>query len=169
MIFEKFKKRNNVNIFIVEDDNVYAHLLQKSLMINGFENVIIFNDATLLFEKIKNCLPDIIIQDYELPGMSGYDIYQEIKKIYPQVDFIFLSGQNNINIAINLIKSGIFDYITKDAKTISILIEKIDNWISKKNYELKIKSLRKTLIITIIFVLIFLIIVLMWIIFSLRK
>ena len=69
--------------------------------------------------------PDIVIQDYLLDGMNGVEVLIKAKKICPSVEFIFLSGNDNIDIAINSMKYGAYNYIVKDQMALQKLVEKI--------------------------------------------
>jgi DNA-binding NtrC family response regulator len=69
--------------------------------------------------------PDIIIQDYLLEGMTGIEVLIKAKKTNPNVEFIFLSGQDSIDIAINSMKYGAYDYIVKDQMALQKMVNKI--------------------------------------------
>ncbi len=69
--------------------------------------------------------PDIVIQDYLLEGMTGIEVLIKAKKTNPNVEFIFLSGQDSIEIAINSMKYGAYDYIVKDQMALQKLVNKI--------------------------------------------
>ena len=70
--------------------------------------------------------PDIIIQDYLLDGMTGIEVLIKAKKINRAVEFIFLSGQDSIDIAINSMKYGAYDYIVKDQMALQKMVNKIN-------------------------------------------
>jgi DNA-binding NtrC family response regulator len=70
--------------------------------------------------------PDIIIQDYLLEGMTGIEVLIKAKKTNPDVEFIFLSGQDSIDIAINSMKYGAYDYIVKDQMALQKMVNKIN-------------------------------------------
>jgi DNA-binding NtrC family response regulator len=70
--------------------------------------------------------PDIVIQDYLLEGMTGIEVLIKAKKTNPDVEFIFLSGQDSIDIAINSMKYGAYDYIVKDQMALQKLVNKIN-------------------------------------------
>ncbi|MDX1284994.1 MAG: response regulator, partial [Draconibacterium sp.] len=52
--------------------------------------------------------------DYSYQGISGLELMQQVRGEYPEVDFIFLSGQNEIHVAIKIMKLGAADYIIKN-------------------------------------------------------
>jgi len=114
----------NPLIFVVEDNQMYNKLVVSYLKTNKFTNV----ESYLTGEEVlknMNKNPDIIIQDYLLDGMTGIDVLIKAKKTNPNVEFIFLSGNDNIDIAINSMKYGAYNYILKDQMALQKLVEKI--------------------------------------------
>ncbi|VAW19091.1 Two-component system response regulator protein [hydrothermal vent metagenome] len=120
------KKRKNYKIFIVEDNTLYANVLKKQLSQN--ESYLV-----KVFETGRDCLanlnenPDVITLDYTLPDMNGAEILERILKELPKVHVIIISGQNDINTAVGLLKNGAYDYIMKGADTRERLVNIIKN------------------------------------------
>ncbi|HPS13782.1 MAG TPA: sigma-54 dependent transcriptional regulator, partial [Prolixibacteraceae bacterium] len=86
--------------------------------------------------------PDIISLDYTLPDSNGKEILEKVIQITPESQVIIVSGQNDINTAIELLKIGAYDYIVKGVDTrdkilisINKIIEKIE--LTKENTRLK--------------------------------
>ena len=118
--------QNTINplIFVVEDNQIYNKLVVSYLKTNKFTNV----ESYLTGEEVLKNMhknPDIVIQDYLLDGMTGIEVLIKAKKICPNVEFIFLSGNDNIDIAINSMKYGAYNYIVKDQMALQKLVEKI--------------------------------------------
>ncbi len=120
------QKENNSLIIVVEDNRVYNKLISSYLKSNKFTNVMSFYSG----EEVINNLyrnPDIIIQDFLLDdGMNGIDVLKKAKELGNDVEFIFLSGQDNIDIAINTMKYGAYDYIVKDQMALKKMVNKIN-------------------------------------------
>jgi DNA-binding NtrC family response regulator len=120
------QKENDSLIFVVEDNRVYNKLIVSYLKSNNFTNVMPFYSG----EEVINNLyrnPDIIIQDFLLDdGMNGIDVLKKAKEQGNEVEFIFLSGQDNIDVAINTMKYGAFDYIVKDQMALKKMVNKIN-------------------------------------------
>ncbi|HNX55277.1 MAG TPA: response regulator [Prolixibacteraceae bacterium] len=115
----------NPLIFVVEDNQMYNKLVVSYLKTNKFTNV----ESYLTGEDALNNMhknPAIIIQDYLLEGMTGIEVLIKAKKTNPNVEFIFLSGQDSIDIAINSMKYGAYDYIVKDQMALQKLVNKIN-------------------------------------------
>ena len=100
-------------IFVVEDDSWYADLLEYNLKLNPDYVVEKFTNAE---DCIKNLykLPIAITLDYSLPGCTGGEALERIKKSNPSIPVIMISGQEDITTAIDLLKVGAYDYIVKN-------------------------------------------------------
>jgi len=101
------------HIFIVEDDLWYGELLNYQLSLNPDYQVTKFTTAG---ECLKNLhkKPDLITIDYSLPDMTGADLFKKIRAINPSVPVIVISGQNDVNTAVDLLKTGVSDYLVKN-------------------------------------------------------
>ena len=108
------------NIFIVEDDTWYGEILQYHISLNPDYKV-------TRFETAKDCLsklylqPDLITIDFKLPDMTGDKLYKKIRESNSQVPVIIVSSQENIAVAVNLLKMGVSDYLVKDEGTEELL------------------------------------------------
>ncbi|MFM2358831.1 MAG: Transcriptional regulatory protein ZraR [Bacteroidota bacterium] len=107
-------------IFIVEDDPWYGEILEYHLSLN--EDYVITR-----FTTGKECLanlhkkPDLITVDFSLPDFTGDKLYQKIKEVDEHIPVIIISGQEEISVAVNLLKMGVTDYIIKDENTKDML------------------------------------------------
>lgn len=107
-------------IFIVEDDPWYGEILEYHLSLNPDYDITRFSTG-------KECLanlhkkPDLITIDFSLPDYTGDKLYQKIKELDDEVPVIVISGQEEIAIAVNLLKMGVADYLIKDDNTKDIL------------------------------------------------
>jgi len=131
-------------IFIVEDNTVYNKLIVNHLRFHKLTNTESFLSGEACLKNIDR-KPDIIIQDYLLEGINGIDVLKATRKKYPDTEFIFLSGQIDIELAINSMKYGAADYIIKDQYALKKLTDKIkkimfhhDLIMSNKRYKLGI-------------------------------
>ncbi|MCL3780250.1 response regulator [Prolixibacteraceae bacterium JC049] len=123
------QNRRNPLIFVVEDNQVYNKLVVSYLKSNKYTNVKEFHSGEDCINNLEK-KPDIIIQDYLLEGMTGIDVLKKAKQITPDTEFIFLSGQDSIDVAINSMKYGAYDYIVKDQMALKKLVNKINKIMS---------------------------------------
>ena len=111
-------------IFIVEDNPVYNKLVVNYLHSKKFNRIESFFSGEECLKRIGE-KPDIIIQDYLLEGIDGIEVLKATKKIHPHTEFIFLSGQDSVDVAINTMKLGAYDYIIKDQMALKKMADKI--------------------------------------------
>jgi DNA-binding NtrC family response regulator len=151
------QKRTDPLIFIVEDNPVYNKLVVNYLNSKKFSRIESFLSGEECMKNIS-MKPDIIIQDYLLEGMNGIEVLKATKKIHPQIEFIFLSGQDSVDVAINTMKHGAYDYIVKDQMALKKMADKITKIIaiqklvkSNKRYKVGIALFFLTLALIVIF------------------
>jgi len=102
----------NKRILIIDDDIDICTVLSRFLNNNGFEADIAFTASGGL-TKFKDGNFDIVISDYRLGEKSGHDVLIEIKKIKPETIVIIITGYAHIKTAVEVMKSGAYDYISK--------------------------------------------------------
>lgn len=105
-----------VNIFIVEDDPAYMKFLNYVIGLNPDHQIKSFSNGLDVLNALHE-RPSIITLDYTLPDKSGEEILREIKDFDPNIPVIIVSGQEEIGIAVQLLKLGAYDYIIKDEET----------------------------------------------------
>ncbi len=99
-------------ILVIDDDIDMCLLLQRFLSKNGFE-VIVANNGKKGLEILESTEPSLILCDFRLDDMTGSQLLPKIKEIYPKVPVIIITGYSDIKIAIEVMKSGAYDYVTK--------------------------------------------------------
>jgi DNA-binding NtrC family response regulator len=146
------KRNQQYNILVVDDDKPLNVMICKFIEKQGFEKVKAYYSGEELLSEIHKIKSPIIIQDYELSGINGVEILKKVKSVNPKAEFIFLSGQSSIDVAVDAIKYGAFDYIIKDNFAKENVITKIRNLI-KINQLINDKSRFKVLLIILLFLL----------------
>jgi DNA-binding NtrC family response regulator len=106
----------NFKIFIVEDDPWYGELIKHHLSLNPDYQISLFTSAKELLEHL-HFNPDLICIDFGLPDMTGDKLLKEIKRLNKDLPVIVISGQEEIEVAVALLKLGARDYIIKDDHT----------------------------------------------------
>ncbi|KYG77720.1 MULTISPECIES: sigma-54-dependent transcriptional regulator [Roseivirga] len=104
---------NSYTIFVVDDDDWYRKLLVYTLELNPDFNVKAFEDGASLLEGIKKEKPQVLTLDYRLPDTNGEELLKKVLSVSPNTKVIVISDQSEIETAVNLLKIGAFDYITK--------------------------------------------------------
>ena len=132
------QKSKNPLIFVVEDSLVYKDLIVGFLKSKKYTNVRTFKTGEECLEMV-HLNPDLIVLDYTFGGINGLELMKKIKVQHPMVDFIFLSGQNNVEIAVKIMRHGAADYIVKNDKAPQNLVKSIDQLIAT-NKQARIKK-----------------------------
>ncbi len=109
------KVNTQYKIFVVEDNTLYAQVLKKQLLEDGYSVKVFHNGRDFMASLDEK--PDVVTLDYTLPDMTGYDVLKKIQRRMPGTNVIIISAQENINTAIDLMKNGAYDYITKAPDT----------------------------------------------------
>lgn len=103
-------------IFIIEDDEWFGQLLKHHLSLNPDYNITLLSSASQCLENLYK-KPDIVCIDFGLPDITGDILLQKIKAVNKNLPVIVISGQEDISVAVNFLKSGASDYIVKDEHT----------------------------------------------------
>jgi DNA-binding NtrC family response regulator len=142
----------NPLIFVVEDNKIYNKLVVNFLEKKGFTNVKSFANGE---DCLKNMSlkPDIVIQDYLLEGLNGIEVLIWAKKHYPLTEFIFLSGQESMDIAVNTMRYGAYDYIIKNDATLDRLADKIERILKAMKFAKSYKNIKSLMFASIILLL----------------
>jgi DNA-binding NtrC family response regulator len=135
-------EKDPVKIFVVEDDEAYTKFIRYVLSLNPDFEVEYFENGKSCIENLhKN--PSIITLDYSLPDMAGQQVLEEIRRYDPTITVIIVSAQEKIGTAVELLKTGAYDYITKDQDTKDRLLNTINNARNKLSLTKEIDYLKK--------------------------
>ncbi len=127
-------KQPALTIFIIEDAEFYSTLIVNYLKSKGYGSIYSFLTGQECLLKLEEMRPDIVIMDYELPGMNGLDAMRAIKARHPLCEVIFLSGQTDLKVALRILREGAYDYIMKDThakENLLFKVEKIANLVKE--------------------------------------
>jgi two-component system response regulator HydG len=108
-------------ILIIDDDKDLCFVLKRFLSKHGFE-VIEATSGRAALEILENMEPDLILCDFRLEDMSGSSILKKIKEKNPSVPVIIITGYSNIKTAVEVMKLGAMDYVTKPLLPDEILL-----------------------------------------------
>ncbi len=128
-------------VLIVDDEKTIIESLEGVLSDDGFEVLHAFNGYEAL-KKIETESPDIVLLDIWMPGMDGIETLKEIKKGYPSLPVIIITGHGSIESAVDATKSGAYDFLEKPL-SIDRVIVTINNALKFRALEEENKYLRK--------------------------
>jgi two-component system response regulator HydG len=99
-------------ILVADDDVDICTLLSRYLTKKGFD-VSTSYTGTQAIDMVKKTRFDLVLCDFRLGDMEGSEVLQRIKDLYPEVPVIIITGYSDIKVAVNVMKLGAFDYVTK--------------------------------------------------------
>jgi DNA-binding NtrC family response regulator len=109
-----------LKIFLVEDDLFFGETLRYHLKLNPDYDISLFKTGKECLESLY-LKPDIICLDFGLPDISGDKLLKKIHEVNNSIPIIIISGQEDIEVAVDFLKSGARDYIVKNSHTKDIL------------------------------------------------
>ena len=104
------------NILLVDDDPKNIQIIQDLLEFEGYRVYSAVNGREAI-DQIESTPVDLVITDYEMPIMDGFELLKYINRGYPDLPVIILTGQyrEDMDKAIASLKEGAYDYLTKPA------------------------------------------------------
>ena len=130
-------------ILIIEDEAAIRRVLTKILSEeNESYKVEEAEDGLQGLEKVKNEEYDLILCDIKMPKMDGVEVLEAVKKIKPEIPMVMISGHGDLETAINTMRLGAFDYISKPPD-LNRLLNTVRNALDKKQLVVENKILKK--------------------------
>lgn len=128
-------------IYVVEDDNWYRKLLQHNLSLNPDYEVEIFEDGASFLKRLSD-KPHVVTLDYRLPDYNGEELLKKIKSYDPDIEVLIISEQSEIETAVNLLKAGAYDYLTKSEEIRDRLLNVVQHIRKNSSLQSKIETLQ---------------------------
>jgi DNA-binding NtrC family response regulator len=126
-------------IMIVDDEADALSLLKSFLCHDGFRNIITCDDSELALEKFKNEEIALVIIDLRMPRLTGRDLLETFSELKPNVPVIVVTAESHVEIAIDCMKSGAVDYLTKPIS--------INRFIASVKRALELRSLNEDILL----------------------
>ena len=105
---------NTGKIVVVDDEKIVTSAFKTLLKVEGFSDAHFFNNPKEAVEFLKENQPDLVISDFIMPQMNGLEFLAEVKRMYPEVSRILLTGYADKENAIRAINEvGLYRYIEK--------------------------------------------------------
>ncbi|MBI1222147.1 MAG: response regulator [Bacteroidetes bacterium] len=127
-------KKDTIKIFIVEDDEWYSEFLIYHLTLNPDYEVRKFRTAKEFLGALAEN-PNIVTLDYSLPDLTGSEVLKKVKDYNNDIQVLIISGQEDVNTAVELLKQGAYDYIVKNEDARNRILSVVNN--IRQNLELK--------------------------------
>jgi len=130
-------------ILVIEDEAAIRRVLVKILSEeNDSYQVDEAEDGLQGTEKIKNDDYDLVLCDIKMPKMDGVEVLEAVKKIKPEIPMVMISGHGDLETAVNTMRLGAFDYISKPPD-LNRLLNTVRNALDKKKLVVENKILKK--------------------------
>lgn len=102
-------------VFLVDDDPFCRQLIEHAVRSCGYREVRAFDNGTACLDALTD-EPDIIFLDQMMGSVSGTDALKAIKRFNPDIYVVLVSGQQQVQVAVDSLKYGAFDYVVKDER-----------------------------------------------------
>ncbi len=130
-------------ILVVDDEESIREFLDIMLRKEGYE-VTCVEDGAKAQEMLKKKSVDMIISDLQMPNVTGIELLKHVKEAYSEILFMMITAFGTTESAVEAMKMGAYDYITKPFKIDEVRIN-IANALRSKNLEVENRSLKKVL------------------------
>jgi len=117
-------------VLVVDDEERFRLTLAKLLAVRGLD-VTTLGSGQEALEALRQKDFDVIVLDVRMPGMNGIETLAEIKKINPMIEVIILTGHASVDVAVDIMKLGGYDYLLKPC-SLEELTDKIDSAFERK-------------------------------------
>jgi DNA-binding NtrC family response regulator len=131
-----------MKIMLVDDEERFLSTTQKLLARKGLDVVSATSGAEAL-ETLKNKHIHVVILDVKMPGMDGNETLKEIRKQFPLVEVIMLTGHATVESAIDGLKAGATDYLMKPTEIDDLITKAREAFDKRQRLEEKIRMAQK--------------------------
>ena len=130
-------------ILIIEDEAAIRRVLTKIIQDeNKAYQVEEAEDGLIGYSMIEKTDYDLVLCDIKMPKMDGVEVLEKVQKIKPEIPFIMISGHGELETAVETMRLGAFDYISKPPD-LNRLLNAIRNALDKKQLTVENKRLKK--------------------------
>jgi DNA-binding NtrC family response regulator len=115
-------------IYLVDDDPLFLNLYSKIIQQLGYENLYLFASGLECLDHL-NKQPALVFLDHSMDDLTGFEVLNKIKRFNPNIFVVIISAQESIEVAVNALKYGAFDYIIKgenEVKRIANVLKRIE-------------------------------------------
>jgi len=130
-------------ILVIEDEAAIRRVLVKILSEESDKyQVEEAEDGLIGIEKIRKDDYDLVLCDIKMPKMDGVEVLEAIKKLKPEIPVVMISGHGDLDTAVNTMRLGAFDYISKPPD-LNRLLNTVRNALDRKELVVENKLLKK--------------------------
>jgi two-component system response regulator AtoC len=130
-------------ILVADDDQSIRSLLQTFLESEGF-NTVEARSGRDVIPALTRHRPDLVIMDVRMPGMSGLDVLDQMKRMHVDTPVLTMTAYGTSNVAIEAIQRGAYDYVTKPFELDDLLIT-VRRTLDHRDLALKVRLVDETI------------------------
>jgi PAS domain S-box-containing protein len=123
-----------IRVLCVDDDASLAELVATYLQ-EDYDDIIAFpeTDPQAALDRVHSEEIDCVVSDYEMPGMNGIELLDEVRDLQPELPFILFTGQGSETVASDAVSAGVTDYIRKATGTeqYDLLVNRVRNAVER--------------------------------------
>lgn len=135
--------KKKTRILVVDDEATIREILKRTLESEGYQ-CDSASDAAEALTKIDGCTVDLVLSDIMMPGKSGVELLREIREKSPDTAVIMVTAVADAQTAINAMKQGASDYVTKPFNLVEVMLS-VDRALEKKELLLANREYRMKL------------------------
>ena len=129
------------DILIIDDEKAIRKTLTEILSYEGYK-IEEAGDGEEGFRKFSEKNYDVVLCDIKMPKMDGIEFLEKVKEVNPDVPIIMISGHGNVDTAVEAVKKGAYDYISKPPDLNRLLIT-LRNALDKQSLVTETKVLKR--------------------------
>jgi len=108
------------NILVVDDQEANRVTLERILRREDW-GVTQAEDGQIALERVRQEAPDVIVTDLKMPGLNGLELLKAVRAINPEIEVILMTAYGTVETAVDAMKVGAYDYVTKPLKRTEIV------------------------------------------------
>lgn len=137
-------RKRSCKILVVDDDKDLVYLIRRVLENEGFETEVVPNGAEAVTRAVHDP-PCLMLLDYRLPDMTGRQVIEALAERNVSTPFIIMTGQGDEKTAVEMMKLGARDYLTKDIAFLDFLPSVVDQATARIEVETKLAKAEESL------------------------
>ncbi|MEW6443669.1 MAG: sigma-54 dependent transcriptional regulator [bacterium] len=127
-------------IHIIDDDDLTCNVLEQLLIKKG-HRVVLSRTGEEALDKLQQVTPDLVLLDLSLPDINGIDVLKRIQLLNTGTPIVMISGYGTIEIAVEALKLGAWDFMTKPLNMTKVTIT-VDNLLNHVRLEKELQQIR---------------------------
>ncbi len=129
------------SVLVIDDDDSLRRVIEYTLDEAGFK-VLTASDGIEGLQLFKEELPSVVLTDIQMPGISGYDVLQSIRSSHPEVRVIIVTAFGTVEQAVDAMKNGAFDYLTKpfSRDELTLVVKRAFTFLELKEENVRLKQ-----------------------------